>query len=121
MSTHRSETDLYMASGSTKSSSVTSLPQLAMAGSTEVALNPLNPQSNSKYASSVTSLSEHRRGSIHQSGLPESGISQQALRDSILGWFKKKYLESDAHKMRQILDDFYPTFGYFTMILYKIY
>jgi len=83
---HRSETDLYMASGSTKSSSVTSLPHhLAMSGSTEVALNPLNPQSHSKYASSVTSLNEQRRGSIHQSGLPESSINQQALRDTILG------------------------------------
>ena len=46
---------------------------------------PLNPQSHSKYASSVTSLSEQRRGSIHQSGLPESSINQQALRDTILG------------------------------------
>ena len=40
---------------------------------------------SSKYASSVTSLSEQRRGSIHQSGLPETGVNQQALRDSILG------------------------------------
>ena len=47
----RSEPDLYMAT-STKSSSVTSLPQLA---NSQVALNPLNPQSNQRYAS-VTNL-----------------------------------------------------------------
>lgn len=57
----RSENDLYMMASSTKSSSVTSLPQL---GSTSVALNPLNPHSHQKYASSMNIGSiEHHRGS----------------------------------------------------------
>ena len=72
-----------MASGSTKSSSVASLPQLAASNltSTNVALNPLNPQSNSRYATSVNMSP----GSIHQIGLPEMALNQQALRDQILG------------------------------------
>ena len=51
---HRSEPDLYLHSGSTKSSSVTSLPQLTHHNSSSnnpVALNPLNPQSSQRYAS----------------------------------------------------------------------
>ena len=70
-----------MASGSTKSSSVTSLPQLTNVGPTGVALNPLNPQSHSRYGSSVNMSP----GSIHQSGLPEMTLNQQALREQILG------------------------------------
>lgn len=78
-SLHRSEPDLYMTATSTKSSSVTSLPQLA--GSTQVMLNPLNPHSPNHHQ-------RHPSGSIHQNGLPESSVmssSHQALRESILG------------------------------------
>jgi hypothetical protein len=82
---HRSEPDLYMVSGSTKSSSVTSLPGLS---SSEVALNPLNPQSNNNRYNFV----DHRpSSSIHQSGLPELSVTSsasnghQALKDSLFG------------------------------------
>ena len=79
------ETDIYQI-GSTKSSSVTSLPQLTGLGSTTVALNPLNPYSQQKYASSLNITNDRSTGgSIHQSGLPEMTSHQQALRDSILG------------------------------------
>ena len=82
---HRSEPDLY--SGSTKSSSVTSLPQLS---SSNVALNPLNPHCSTngsqRYGSQSVMTVEHKpSGAIHQNGLPDMASNHQALRESIFG------------------------------------
>ena len=90
MQIHRSEPDLYGgASGSTKSSSAESLPggypnhQMQ----TQVALNPLNPQSH-KYGSAYGLDGSHRPSSaIHENGLPDPGSSHLhlALRESVYG------------------------------------
>lgn len=88
---HRSEPDLYLTLGSTKSSSVTSLPQmLASSREHQVALNPLNPSSSSSRYLESNGHNHRPSGAIHQNGLPDIAPSlsfnpHQALRESIFG------------------------------------
>ena len=85
---HRSEPDLYLHSGSTKSSSVTSLPQLTHHNSSSnnnlvnpnpVALNPLNPQSSQRYASVENNRYSPNFTRIRQNGAFYISVAERVL------------------------------------------